>query len=103
MIALTQKTWRNFRKTILVSLGLLIFIVGLITFPLPLPIGLPLLVISSMILLRNSSWARLGFRHLKHWSKTSSPQFLYNFLRKLERMVYTHKTNIIKKVKKIRS
>jgi len=97
MIESVKKAWHNFRKTILISIGVLIFIMGLITFLLPLPLGLPLLAISAVILLRHSSWARLGFRHLKKWSKTSAPQFLYDFLRKLESMVYTQKAKIIRK------
>ncbi|WP_353571340.1 hypothetical protein [Candidatus Albibeggiatoa sp. nov. BB20] len=98
MIERLKKLWRNFRRTILISLGLLIFLIGLITFPLPLPMGLPLLTVSSIILLRNSSRARLSFRRLKKWAAThSKPQVIHGFLKKIEAMVYTQKINLLKK------
>lgn len=68
MIATCRKVWRDFRRTVFILFGLLVFFIGLLTFPLPLPLGIPLLLISMVILLRHSSHARLSFRKLKHWS-----------------------------------
>lgn len=97
MIDVLKNLWLNFQRTTLILLGLLLFVIGLITFPLPLPIGLPLLVISTVILLRNSSYARLGFRWLKKWAaEHPKPRIIYNFLKKLETIVYKQKINLIK-------
>ncbi len=111
MLLFLKKLWRNFRRTILVFIGLFILLIGLITFPLPLPLGLPLLIISAIILLRNSSRARLGFRRLKKWVATRPKlQIIHHFLKKIESLVYRQKMNflnkkqaIVEKINKIRS
>jgi len=55
-------------KWLMICLGILLLIIGLLTFPLPLPIGLPILLVGITLLLRYSSEAkrlllRLSKRH----------------------------------------
>ncbi len=49
------------KKTLLLSSGGLIFLIGMITFPMPVPIGLPLMIIGMTIMLRTSPTARKKF------------------------------------------
>lgn len=55
MIAERQGLYLHWLSTIL---GFLLVVAGLATFPLPIPIGLPLLMIGIPILTRHSSWAK---------------------------------------------
>jgi len=55
-------------KWLMILVGILLLIIGLLTFPLPLPIGLPILLVGIALLLRYSSDAkrfllRLSKRH----------------------------------------
>ena len=55
-------------KWLMIFVGILLLIVGLLTFPLPLPIGLPIFLVGIALLLRYSSDAkrlllRLSKRH----------------------------------------
>lgn len=45
-------------RWIMVPVGLLLAIIGVLTFWLPLPIGLPLFVLGGVILVRHSAYAR---------------------------------------------
>lgn len=76
----------------MVFVGLMILIAGIFTFPLPLPVGLPLIIIALIILLRNSSWARLGYRHLRIRAKNS--RFFSNLLTRFDRLVHQQKANL---------
>ena len=44
----------------MVPVGLLLAVIGVLTFWLPLPIGLPLFLLGGVILLRHSAYARLA-------------------------------------------
>ena len=55
--SLAQKK-TGFIRRLMVVAGLLIVIAGLLTFVLPIPIGLPLLAIGLLILIRHSQIAR---------------------------------------------
>ena len=45
----------------LALLGAILFIAGLLTFWLPIPIGIPLMLVGMPLLFRNSPLARFGF------------------------------------------
>lgn len=47
-------------RWIMVPVGLLLAVIGVLTFWLPLPIGLPLFLLGGVILLRHSAYARLA-------------------------------------------
>ncbi len=68
------------KKTLLLSLGGIIFLIGMITFPMPVPIGLPLMLIGMTIMLRISPTVRRKLLKLARrnphmhrvWRKTRS-------------------------------
>ena len=62
----------------MIFIGILLLIIGLLTFPLPLPIGLPIFLVGVVLLLRYSSDAK---RILLRLSKRHPP--LRNLLNRL--------------------
>jgi hypothetical protein len=52
---------RRFAKPFMILAGVAVLPLGVLTLPLPIPIGLPLLVLGSLILVRHSRLARLHF------------------------------------------
>ena len=60
----------RFRKWILIGLGTLAALAGLVTFWLPLPIGLPLLLVGGALLGRHSPHARLWMRPIRRRAST---------------------------------
>lgn len=62
---LTGKLVRRLRKWALIGLGAIFAVAGFLTFWLPLPIGIPLLLIGLALLGRHSPRARLWLRPLK--------------------------------------
>ena len=60
-----KRLLRQLRKWILIPVGGCASIAGLLTFWLPLPIGLPLLLIGTFLLTRNSPRARLWLRPIR--------------------------------------
>jgi hypothetical protein len=53
-------------KWLMILIGMLLLIIGLITFPLPIPIGLPILLLGLVMVIRHSSDAK---RYLIRLSK----------------------------------
>ena len=49
---------RRLLKWLMILVGILLVIIGLLTFPLPLPIGLPIFLFGVVLLLRYSSDAK---------------------------------------------
>ena len=54
-------SWRRIKRVLLVGLGAFLVVLGALTFPLPLPVGLPLAVLGLALVVRNS---RAGKRWL---------------------------------------
>ena len=57
------------KKTILMTAGSVVFIVGAITFPMPVPIGLPLMIIGLTIMMKTSFKVKRIFLRLTHRSQ----------------------------------
>jgi len=77
-------------KELYIIIGLVIFILGLIAAPLPIPLGLPLMVIGGIILLKNSSWAKRAYIKIKQLIKKHS-SFLYTFWHRFDQLLRSHK------------
>ena len=60
-----KRLLRQLRKWFLIAVGACASIAGLVTFWLPIPIGLPLLLIGTLLLTRNSPRARLWLRPVR--------------------------------------
>ena len=73
-------------KELYIIIGLIIFIMGLFTAPLPIPLGLPLMVIGGVILLKNSSWAKRGYIKIKQFIKTDW-NFLHGFWHRFDHLL----------------
>lgn len=65
MATVLNNLWLRFRKELLLTAGLLVILVGLITTPLPTPIGLPLIVVGLVLVLRSSPRARRAYLKLR--------------------------------------
>jgi hypothetical protein len=83
-------------KKLYIIIGLIIFIIGLFTAPLPIPLGLPLMVMGGVILLRNSSWAKRGYIRIKQFIKTNL-SFLNGFWHRFDHLLRYHKFQYRKK------
>jgi hypothetical protein len=53
-----RRPWRHLKRVGFVGAGLLLIVAGIATFPLPLPIGLPLAAIGLTLVVRNSMTGR---------------------------------------------
>lgn len=53
-----RRPWRHAKRIGLAGAGILLIVAGIATFPLPLPIGLPLAVIGLTLVVRNSMTGR---------------------------------------------
>lgn len=59
------RIWHGLQNRLLLLVGILIFIAGIITTPLPTPIGVPLMFLGSLIMIRNSRWAKKKYIQLR--------------------------------------
>lgn len=58
------------RRMVLGSLGLVLFLSGMVVFPLPIPFGLLMMAVGLVLLLTNSNWApELVRRSRRRWPK----------------------------------
>ncbi len=53
------------KRQFILVIGWLLIVLGLITLPLPIPLGMPLLVISAVLLLSYSVWVKRRYIHLR--------------------------------------
>ena len=72
-------------RTFLVSLGLIIFLLGIILFPLPGPFGIPTMMIGMTIMLKASNKVKRIVLRLAHRNNHSS-QIWLKMRRKHQRM-----------------
>ena len=66
-------------RAVLALIGLAFVLVGLVLFPLPIPLGLPLILVGLVLLARNAAWARgliLRFAHRHPGLTAKAPRWL---------------------------
>lgn len=90
MVNLLEKLRDWLLKELYIIIGAIIFIIGVFTAPLPIPLGLPLMVIGGVILLKNSSWAKRGYVKIKQLIKKHL-SFLYGFWHRFDQLLRYHK------------
>ena len=75
------------RRTVLGTLGLLLFLSGMVVFPLPIPFGLLMMAVGLVLLLTNSNWAPELVRRARcRWPKFD--EWLRQSGRKLPRSMF---------------
>jgi len=87
-------TMRDFLKPLFVTIGMILVIIGLLTFPLPIPVGAIFLIVGLVVLVSSSYTAVLIVRRfrgdhrkmdawLRQWEK-KSPKFVQKMLRRTD-------------------
>jgi len=74
------------KRKLYLFIGIVIFIMGLLTFPLPIPLGLPLLVVGSVLLLTHSIWAKRAYIRLRQFAQKHA-HLLADFLKRFEQLL----------------
>jgi len=82
------------QKEMILAIGWLIFIVGVLTFPLPIPLGLPLLVIGAVIVLKRSIWAKRAYIRFRLYVRRKQPAWK-NYFNKFEHIVRRNKQRLM--------
>lgn len=83
-------------KKINIILGLFIIFIGILAAPLPLPFGLPLIVMGTIVLLKNSLWAKRGYIKIRlHIRKNF--KFIAFFWQKVENLIRNEKFQRLKR------
>jgi hypothetical protein len=65
-------TWRRIRRDILFLTAIVIILFGIVLTPLPIPLGVPVMLAGGVLLLRHSIWAKRHYIYLRayaqqHW------------------------------------
>lgn len=79
-----------FKRTILMSAGVVIFLIGAILFPMPVPIGLPIMVLGLSIILKTSHQVKRLTVRLIHKNRHSSG--LWCKMREIHKRIRNKKT-----------
>jgi len=88
------KLWRQIHQHSMVVFGFFCIIVGFITWPLPTPIGLPLIFIGTLILLKYSRWAKRRYLYMRSYAHKHRPRLSKLFIQFEQTILRKHKPKV---------